>query len=114
MLPRLGGTRAIDAPRLPVKTSRRDRLLRVASPILSSLKPPPKRRMPAERRALHHDVAGALEVPDEPLCDDVGHECVRVVLALPALEFQREGQRRGKFVGVGGRELFVASGMGRR
>jgi len=55
--------------------------------------------MPAERRALHHDVAGALEIPDEPLCDDVGHECARVVLALPALELQREGERCGKFVG---------------
>ena len=45
------------------------------------LKSPAKRRMPAERRALPHDVAGALEMPDEPLCDDVGHECIRVVSA---------------------------------
>jgi len=63
--------------------------------------------MPAERRTLHQNVAGALEIPDEPPCDDVGHECVRVVLALPALEFQREGERCGKFVGISGRELFV-------
>jgi len=46
--------------------------------------------MPAERRALHHNVAGALEIPDEPFRDDVGHERVRVVLALPALEFHHE------------------------
>src|SRR5271166_5364440 len=55
-----------------------------------TLKPPPERRMPAERRALHHDVAGALEIPDEPLCDVVGHECVRVVLALAALVLHHE------------------------
>jgi len=59
--------------------------------------------MPAERRAFHHNVAGALEVADEPLCDDVGHECVRVVLALAALKFQREGERCGQVVGIGGR-----------
>lgn len=48
--------------------------------------------MPAERRALQHDVASALEIPDEPLCDDVGHERIRVVLALLALELQRGRQ----------------------
>ena len=48
------------------------------------LKPPPKRRVAAERRALRQ-VAGALEIPDEPLCDDVGHECVGVVLALSSM-----------------------------
>jgi hypothetical protein len=44
------------------------------------------------RRALHHDVAGALEISDEPLCDDVGYECVRVMLALPALELHHEAR----------------------
>ena len=63
----------------------------------------------AARRA-SHDETGALEIPDEPLRDDVRHECVRVVLALPALELQREGERCGKFVGVGRREFFVGVG----
>jgi len=33
-------------------------------------------------------------MPDEPLCDDVGHECVRVVLALPASNFTMSAGRR--------------------
>jgi hypothetical protein len=66
--------------------------------------------MPAEWWAFHHDVAGALEVSDEPLCHDVRHKCVRVMLALPAPELEREGERRGKFVGIGGSKLCFGVG----
>jgi hypothetical protein len=44
--------------------------------------------MTAKRPSLHHDVAGALEVADEPLGDDVGHEGISVMPALPTFEFQ--------------------------
>jgi hypothetical protein len=60
-----------------------------------ALKPPPQRRVTAQRRAFHHDEAGALQVSDQPFGDDVHHECVRVVLALAPLKFQREGERCG-------------------
>jgi hypothetical protein len=33
--------------------------------------------------------------PDEPLRDDVSHECVRDMLALAAFKFEREGERCG-------------------
>jgi len=46
--------------------------------------------MPAKRRSIHHDVAGALEVADEPLGDDVGHKGISVMPALPTFEFQRD------------------------
>ena len=40
------------------------------SPILSA-EPARNLRVTAERRAFHHDVAGALEVPDQPLSRSV-------------------------------------------
>ena len=70
--------------------------------------------MSSERWAFHHDEASALEVADEPLRNDVRHECVRVMLALPALELQREGERCGKFVGSAGVSFSSASGILRR
>jgi hypothetical protein len=63
------------------------------------------------RRAFLHDVAGALEVAHEPFCDDVPHKCVRVMPALAALKFQREGECGRQVFGIGGRELFVGVGL---
>ena len=77
------------------------------------LKSPPKRRMPAERRALHHDVAGAL---DQPLCEDVGHKCIRVVrrrLRPLGLDAQRRvGVERGFELGFAGSYLQTLPSLG--
>jgi hypothetical protein len=66
-------------------------------------KPPPNLRVSAERRPFHHDVAGALEVANQPLCDDVRHKRIGVMLALATLEPQGESERCGEVVGIGGR-----------
>jgi len=69
--------------------------------------------MTVMRRALHHDVAGALEISDEPLCDDVGHECVRVMLALPALELHHD-MSAGRRKRVGQPQSIVFGGYATR
>ena len=66
-------------------------------------------RGPNLRRALHDDEARPVEVIDEVFGDDLGHDLVGVVGALPSLEPQRVGERgseiggidRGKGVGIG-------------
>jgi hypothetical protein len=60
-------------------------------PLIPLHKSPSNRRVSTEQRPFHHDVKGALEEANQPLSDDVRHECVCVMLALAAFEFQREG-----------------------
>ena len=57
------------------------------------------------RRPLHDDEAGALKVLHKPPGDDLRHDLVGVVDALPAPVAESVGER-GREVGrVGGREL---------
>jgi hypothetical protein len=60
------------------------------------LKPSPERCPAADRRPLHDDEAGALEVLDQALGDVFGHDLVGVVDALAALKARCEGERRGE------------------
>ena len=55
------------------------------------------------RRALRDDVAGARQVVHKPFGEDLRHDLVGVVAALPALETRREGECVGKIGRVGGR-----------
>jgi hypothetical protein len=54
--------------------------------------------------------AEQVELACEPFRDDVRHERVRVMLALPALKFQRESERCRQVFGIGGREPFFEVG----
>jgi hypothetical protein len=56
--------------------------------------------MPAHRRLLHDDVVGALQMSDQPLRHDPGHECVGVVDPFPAFGFQREGETIRQLLGI--------------
>ena len=50
-----------------------------------AFKPAPERRAASDRRALHYNEAGALQMFDEALRHDFGHDLVGVVNALAAL-----------------------------
>jgi hypothetical protein len=59
----------------------------------------PIQGMASGTRRSRHPAAhgsGALEVANQPLSDDVRHECVRVMLALATLEPQGESERCGE------------------
>jgi hypothetical protein len=45
------------------------------------------RRRSADRRSLHQDIASAFKVSNEPLGDNVSHECIGVMPALAPLNF---------------------------
>ncbi len=77
----------------------------------SALEAAPKRGAADNRHPLHDHKAGALQMLDQALRYDFGHDLVGVVNALAALEAQGEGERRGKVGRVGGRELV---GVGHR
>jgi hypothetical protein len=62
-----------------------------------------ERSRPANRRLLHDDKAGELEVLHKPPCHDLCHDLIGVVDALAALEAQREGERVSDVFGRGGR-----------
>lgn len=64
-------------------------------------------RLYAIGTALHHDEAGALQVPDQPLRHDLGHELSRIVLPASTIESQREREGGGDVAGIGGCELIV-------
>ena len=61
--------------------------------------------MAAERRPLHDDEPSARQIFDETLGDDLRHDLVGVVNALPALKAQRKRQRLGEIAGIGRREF---------
>jgi hypothetical protein len=63
--------------------------------------------MPAERRFLHDDKDGPLEMAHDALRGYLGHVFVGVVFSLAPLEFQGEGDGVGKVVGICGREILV-------
>ena len=71
----------------------------------SSPNPRPKRRRSCARRELHDDELGPLQVLDQPLRHDLGHDLVGVVNPLATLVAQCEGERRSEVGRVGGREL---------
>jgi hypothetical protein len=58
-------------------------------------------------RALHDDKSGALQMLNQPLRHDLGHDLICVVDALATGIPQRERERSGKVGRVGGRELVV-------
>src|SRR5208283_495191 len=76
-------------------------------------KPAPQRRRADLRGFLHDHKPSPLKMLNKPLSDDLGHDLVRVVDALPALEAQREGDRIGEVGRVGGRELVGVGHAGR-
>ena len=77
----------------------------------SVLKSPSQRCGSDVRRPLHDDEAGALQVVDKPLGDDLGHDLGGVMDPLAALVAECEGKRRGKVGRVSGSELV---GVGHR
>ena len=48
--------------------------------------PAPERRAASDRRALHHNESGALQMLNEATRDDLGHDLVGVVCPLSAVE----------------------------
>ena len=64
--------------------------------------------------ALHDHEARPLQVLHKPLRHDLGHDLVRVTDAPAALVTQREGERRGQFGGMSGRERVAGAGHRRR
>ena len=58
------------------------------------------RRRSADRRALHQDVAAALQMPHDSLRGNRGRHAVAVVDTLLAGEQEREGDRFGDVAGV--------------
>ena len=70
----------------------------------SPLEAAPERRATPDWRALHDDEAGALQMFDEALRHDRGHDLVGVVNALAALDAQSERER----VEIGFNNLLLA------
>lgn len=58
--------------------------------------------MPAERRALHDDEDGALQMLDQSFRPDLGDDLVSVARPLPAGVPQREREGGGEVAGIGG------------
>jgi len=54
--------------------------------------------MTDDRRAFHDHKSRPLQMLDEPLCYDLGYECIGVVSALASAKARREGERRGEVV----------------
>jgi hypothetical protein len=69
----------------------------------------PQLRAASDRRSLHNDEAGPLQVLHKALGDDRRHDLVSVVDALAALEVQRERKRVGDDFGCGGKEGIAAA-----
>lgn len=86
-----GSLRALDfaARRSRIHSSKRQ------GPVISALVPAAERSAASDRRLLHHDEAGPLEVLDKALCDDLGHDLIGVVHSLPPLEPESERQGIG-------------------
>jgi hypothetical protein len=72
----------------------------------SALKPPGDCASASDRRPLHDHESGELEMLDEAFGDDLGHELIGVVDALPPLKAQRERKSGGEVARVGRRQLF--------
>jgi hypothetical protein len=77
-----------------------------------AFEPPPERRMASERRLLHDDEAGALEVAHNALCCGRGHVLVSLVNTLAALKAQGKGDGVGQVARLGWRQL--VDGIGHR
>jgi hypothetical protein len=74
---------------------------------LSALESSPERRPADGRRALHDHESGTLQMLDLPLRDDLGDDRVGGTDSLAAGIAQRERERSGDIVGIGGHELVV-------
>jgi hypothetical protein len=66
----------------------------------SPLEAAPERRAAPDRRTLHDDEAGALQMFDQALRHDLGHDLVGVVGALATVIAQRERERVGEVARV--------------
>jgi signal transduction histidine kinase len=64
----------------------------------------------AKRRLLHDVEVGPLQVANDALRGNGGHVFRGVVFSLATLKSHRKGNRLGKVLGVGGRELVVGIG----
>jgi hypothetical protein len=51
-------------------------------------------------RLLHHDISARFEASRQMVGRDIRGDAIRMVVALPAIEFEREGERLSEFVGV--------------
>jgi hypothetical protein len=71
-----------------------------------------ERRRPANRRPLHDDEAGPLEVLNQALGDDRRHELVGVADALAALKAQPNASASATSSAVAGDSASRSSGIG--
>ena len=81
-------------------------LVRSLNPLLVSPEASPERRTASDRRTLHHHGAGALQMLDLPLGDDLGQDRVGGTDPLAAGIAQRERERSGDTVGRPAPDLF--------
>ncbi len=61
--------------------------------------------MPRFGRLLHNDEVPRLQISDEVVCHEPGHQIVPMAEPAAAVMLKGEAQREAKLIGIGGRQL---------